>query len=70
MKRNVGGIDKMLRIVVGIGVLSLLFILEGSARWFGLIGLVPLGTALIGFCPLYAVLGMNTCPASGTAHRA
>jgi hypothetical protein len=71
MKRNVGGIDKTLRIVVGLGLLSLLFILEGGARWLGLIGLVPLGTALIGFCPLYAILGVSTCPTSrATPHRA
>jgi hypothetical protein len=70
MKRNVGGIDKGLRIIVGLGLLSLLFILEGNARWFGLIGLVPLGTAFIGFCPLYAILGVSTCPAGDTAHRA
>ena len=62
MKSNVGGIDKILRIVVGLGLLSLLFILEGSARWWGLIGIVPLGTALFNFCPLYTLLGINTCP--------
>jgi len=62
MKANVGGIDKVLRIVVGLGVLSLLVILEGSARWWGLIGIVPLGTALLGWCPAYTLLGINTCP--------
>lgn len=70
MRRNVGSIDKGLRIVVGIGLLSLLFLLEGNARWLGLIGLVPLGTALIGYCPLYSVLGLSTCPAGSTPHRA
>ena len=60
MKANVGGIDKILRIVVGLGLLSLLFLLEGNSRWWGLIGLVPLATALINFCPLYAFLGINT----------
>ena len=62
MKQNVGGIDKVLRIVVGLGLLSLLFLLEGSARWFGLIGLVALGTALMGYCPLYSALGISTRP--------
>jgi hypothetical protein len=38
MKINVGGIDRLLRIVVGLGVLSLLFVLEGNARWWGLVG--------------------------------
>ena len=42
-------------------LLSLVFLLEGKARWFGLIGVVPLVTAFTGFCPLYTVLGMNTC---------
>jgi hypothetical protein len=70
MKRNVGGIDKVLRIVAGLGLLSLLFILEGSAKWFGLIGLVPLGTALVGVCPLYSILGLSTCPAESAPHRA
>jgi hypothetical protein len=64
MKTNVGNIDRALRVIVGIALLSLLFILEGNARWFGLIGIVPLFTAVVRFCPLYAVLGMDTCPAS------
>jgi fatty acid desaturase len=62
MKANVGGIDKVLSIVVGLGVLSLLAILDGSARWWGLIGLVPLSTTLLGWCPAYTLLGINTCP--------
>lgn len=64
MKANVGGIDKLLRIVVGIALLSMIFLLQGNARWFGLIGLVPLLTAFVGFCPLYTLLGVNTCPVS------
>ncbi|TCV82324.1 YgaP family membrane protein [Sulfurirhabdus autotrophica] len=63
MKVNVGSIDKVLRIIVGLGLLSLIFILEGSQRWFGLIGIVPLVTALMGWCPLYMILGINSCPA-------
>jgi hypothetical protein len=63
MKANVGNIDRALRVVLGIGLLSLLFLLEGEARWFGLVGIVPLLTAGMRFCPLYAVLGINTCPA-------
>lgn len=62
MKANVGSIDRALRVVVGIGLLSLLFLLEGQAKWYGLIGVVPLLTAGMRFCPLYAVLGVNTCP--------
>jgi hypothetical protein len=62
MKANVGGIDKVVRIILGVGLLSLLFILEGAAKWWGLVGLVPLGTALMGYCPLYAIVGLSTCP--------
>lgn len=65
MKSNVGSLDRALRVVVGLGVLSLFFFLEGAARWWGLVGLVPLGTGLIGSCPLYSILGLNTCPAGG-----
>lgn len=63
MNANVGGIDRALRVVVGLAVLSLLVVLDGNARWFGLIGIVPLATALMGWCPLYALIGVNTCPA-------
>ena len=62
MKVNVGGIDKVIRIVVGLAILSLVFILEGNARWWGLIGIVPLATGLFNFCPAYAILGLSTCP--------
>lgn len=62
MKANVGGIDRPLRIVVGILLLALVFVLEGNARWLGLIGLLPLATGLFRFCPAYALFGMSTCP--------
>jgi len=62
MAANVGGIDRVLRIVVGIALLSLFFILDGNARYWGLIGLVPLFTGLFRFCPAYTLLGVNTCP--------
>jgi len=61
MKANVGGIDKALRIIGGIVLLALFFVLEGNARWLGLIGLVPLLTGLIGWCPAYALIGVKTC---------
>lgn len=64
MKPNVGGIDKILRIVVGLVLLSLVYFLKsGDALWWwGLIGLVPLATGLMGRCMLYTLLGINTCP--------
>jgi len=67
MKANVGGADKILRIVAGLGLLSLILILEGNARWWGLVGLIPLATGLFNFCPLYALLGLNTCPVKDKA---
>ena len=67
MKVNVGTMDKTARIAVGLGLLSLLVLIEGNARWLGLIGLVPLVTGLVAYCPLYAVLGFNTCAASTNA---
>ena len=62
MQTNVGGIDRILRIVVGIAVLALFFVLEGNARYWALVGLVPLLTGLFSTCPLYSIIGVNTCP--------
>ena len=62
MTQNVGGIDRILRIVAGLAILSLLVLLDGNARWWGLVGLVPLGTALLRWCPAYTLIGVNTCP--------
>ena len=60
MTSNVGSIDRVLRIIVGIGLLSLVFV--GPKTLWGLIGVVPLLTALIGWCPAYVPLGLSTCP--------
>ena len=62
MKANVGGIDRVLRILVGVGLLALVFVLEGDARWWGLIGVLPLFTGLFRFCPAYSLFGLSTCP--------
>lgn len=61
MTPNVGSIDRTLRIIAGLALLSLLVLLEGNARWLGLIGLVPIGTALIRWCPAYTLFGINSC---------
>ena len=60
MKLNVGGIDRPLRIVVGLTLVA--WALFGGPVW-AWIGVVPLATGLIGFCPIYPILGMNTCSA-------
>lgn len=61
MQQSVGTADKMIRIVLGLGLLSLLFLLPPPMHYLGLIGLVPLLTALTGRCPLYRLIGVNSC---------
>lgn len=63
MKANVGGIDRGFRIVAGIVLLALVFVLKGEdGLWlWGLIGIVPLTTGLMNWCPAYSLFGMNTC---------
>ena len=61
MEKNVGGIDRVVRVIVGLGLFSLIFVLEGASRWWGLIGLVPLATAALGWCPAYLPFGIKTC---------
>ena len=59
MSANVGGIDRILRIVVGLVLISLVWLVPTNWGW---IGIVPLVTGLFSFCPAYTLLGMNTCP--------
>ncbi len=60
MNSNVGGIDRILRIVVGLALIALT--LTGTIGLWGWLGLVPLATGAFRFCPAYPLLGMNTCP--------
>ena len=66
MKANVGMIDKAVRIVLG-----LLIIVWGvmANNWLGLIGLIPLATAVVGFCPAYTLIGINTCKIEDTSAK-
>ncbi|MFO1307010.1 MAG: DUF2892 domain-containing protein [Burkholderiales bacterium] len=64
MEANVGGIDRTIRIVLGIVLLSLFFVLEGNARWWGLVGVGMLATGLFRFCPAYLPFGFKTCSSS------
>lgn len=59
MKTNVGGIDKILRIVVGAVLIGLA--ITGVIGAWGWIGVLPLATGLFNFCPAYQLLGINTC---------
>ena len=70
MQRNVGGIDRAVRIIAGLAIVGAGLYYKS---WWGLIGVLPLGSGLLGFCPPYCLLGINTCrvktaeeqPASG-----
>ena len=57
---NIGGLDKGIRI--GVGALLIVLALLGIIGWWGLLGIIPLATAFVRFCPLYALFGINTCP--------
>jgi hypothetical protein len=59
-KTNEGTLDRTLRILAGLVLIALVFV--GPKTPLGWIGLVPLVTGLIGWCPLYALFGLNTCP--------
>lgn len=64
MKANVGGIDRILRIVIGLALIALT--VTGTIGAWGWIGVVPVLTAALGFCPLYTVLGFSSCPVNRT----
>ncbi len=59
MKSNVGGIDRILRIVLGLALIGLT--LTGNIGVWGWLGVVPLATGAIGWCPPYAIFGFSTC---------
>lgn len=61
MKANVGTIDRTGRIVIGLLLLAPLVVFTGDARWIGLIGLIPLVTGFMQWCPLYTLFGVSTC---------
>ena len=65
LKNNVGTIDRALRVIIGLGVLSLVFV--GPKTPWGWVGIVPLLTAALGTCPLYTVLGLSTGPVKTAA---
>lgn len=62
MKANAGTLDRAIRIVIGLIVLSLAFI--GPQTAWAYLGLIPLLTGAVGFCPLYTLFGLKTCPTS------
>ena len=62
MKKNIGNIERVIRIAVGLFILALTFI--GPQSLWGLLGIVPLSTGVFGWCPPYAMLGISTCKKS------
>ena len=67
MVRNVGTIDRGLRLVIGILILGLYGALEPPWRYVTLLGLIPIGTALTGNCPMYTLFRINTCRTGGSS---
>jgi len=63
MQCNVGGIDRVLRVIVGVALIAMVFV--GPKTPWGWIGLIPLITAIVGFCPAYALIGFRTCKQEG-----
>ena len=68
MNQNEGTVDRVIRVVVGLVLLSLTVI--GPQTWWGLLGFVPLLTGVVGFCPLYSALGLRTCSANTSTRSA
>ena len=63
MTKNVGSIDKIIRLVIGAALLWYALLAAPTGyNWIGWIGVIPIITALVGVCPLYSILGMSTCP--------
>jgi len=60
MKKNMSNLDRGIRVILGVALLSLILFLSGGIRWIGLIGLIPLLTGIVGFCPLYALFKFKT----------
>lgn len=58
MKQNIGTVDRLIRVIIGLVIITAGLYFES---WWGLVGLLPIFTALIGWCGLYKVLGISTC---------
>lgn len=63
-RNNEGSMDRILRVVVGVALVVWFFVDQGAGFWHyaKLVGIVPILTGLVGWCPLYTVLGISTCP--------
>ncbi len=61
MTTNVGSIDRIVRIIAGVALLAFALFSGSAYAWVGFIGIVPLATALLRWCPAYTLIGVNTC---------
>ncbi len=61
MKQNVGSLDRIVRVILGVALIGAGVYFQS---WWGALAIVPLGTAAVGWCPPYAILGLNTCRAN------
>ncbi len=67
-KKNMGTADRVIRLVIGVALLAAFFLYpDASWRYFALIGIVPIATALMSSCPLYSMFGLSTCPVKKSA---
>ncbi len=69
MQKNVGSLDKIIRLILAAGLFSLFFILDGNARYWALLGLIPLTTGLLNSCPVWTVFGINTVKAKTEKYK-
>ena len=60
LPKNESSLDRALRVALGLGLLAIVFV--GPQTWWGLVGLVPLLTGLVGSCPIYTAFGISSCP--------
>ena len=61
MTKNMGSLDRAARIVAGIGLIAFALLSGSDYAWAGWIGVVPLATAMLGWCPAYSIVGLSTC---------
>ena len=59
MIKNIGTIDKVIRIILGLGLISLYFLIEGPHKWWSIAGVVLVATVLLDFCPIYKIIGFK-----------
>lgn len=62
LKKNVGTVDRAIRVIVGLALILGFFMTTGPYSWLYLVGIIPLVTGLLGTCGLYSLLGISTCP--------